>query len=72
MKLKTIGSVALLALSSAALAQMTSPSGRQGGTGNTTMNSSMHMNSGMPMNSSDETMMNGMSSPDGTMTPNAF
>jgi hypothetical protein len=71
MKLKTIGSIALLAVSSAALAQMTSPSGRQGGH-NTTMNSSSHMNSSMPMNSSDETMMNGMSTPDGTRAPNAF
>ena len=69
MRLKTIGSVALLAVSSAALAQMTSPGGHHG---NTTGNSSTHMNSTMPMNSSDETMANGMSSPDGTMTPNSF
>lgn len=70
MQLKTLGSVVLLAASSAALAQMTSPSGRQGDPANTTVNTGM--NSGAPMNTSDETMMNGMSSPDGTLTPNGF
>lgn len=66
MKLKTIGCVALMALSTAALAR----------TSHTTMamNNMAGMNTtdpSMPMNTSDEPMMNDMSAPNGSMAPNS-
>ena len=71
MKLKTVGCVALMAISTAAIAQTTrAPRG-------STMNNMSGMNSTMPtgpstgMNTSDETMMNDMSAPNGTMAPNS-
>ncbi len=69
MKLKTIGSVALLAVSSAALAQMTHPDGAHP-MNNTHMNSSMHMNSSLPADSHDH-MDNEMHAPN-EMMPNAM
>lgn len=71
MKLKTIGCVALMAVSTAAIAQTTSRSPR-----GTTMNNMSSMNtttggSSTGMNTSDEGMMNDMSMPSGSMTPNS-
>ena len=70
MKLKTLGCVALMALSTAAIAKTTHSS-------STMMNNMAGMNStgsadpSMPMNTSDETMMNDTSMSNGSMTPNS-
>ena len=70
MKLKTVGCVALMAISTAAIAQTTrSPSGMMNNmaTGNTMTTDSPSA----PMNTSDEGMMNDSSMPNGSMAPNS-
>ncbi len=70
MKLKTIGCVALMAISTAALAKTHSPSSmpmNNMASGNTMTTDSPSA----PMNTSDEGMMNDSSMPNGSMTPNS-
>lgn len=66
MRLATIGSIALLTVSSAALAQMTTkPTPMPGNTTTMPQNGTMP-NSSMPMNSADGMPMNDMSAPNST------
>lgn len=71
MQLKTMISVGVLAVSSAALAQMTTQPNEPmpGNNMSMPMNSTMPTDSTMPMNTQDETMMNDMSAPNSTMPP---
>lgn len=69
MQYKTILSVAVLTISSAALAQVTKPGTTPP---RTAMNSTMPMNSTAPsdsMNTQDETMMNDSSTPNSMAAP---
>jgi len=75
MQLKTIVSVAVLAVSGGALAQMTTqpdkpmPGNNMSMPMNSTMPDSSMPNSSMPMNTQDETMMNDSSMPNSTTPP---
>lgn len=72
MKLKTLGCVALMAVSTAALAQTTTRSHRGSHMNNmSAMNTMSSGDPSMPMNTADEPMMNDMSMPSGSMTPNS-